>query len=509
MTDGGAVPHTPIQPHRSQFSTPIIIWLAAITLGVILAVAPLPQLVLIAGGMLAVTLALAHPTLAVGLVVLSVPVQELATLPGGLTYTQAATLLALGSWFLHTLAHPERRALPGGILPLWGILFVALTLSAGLTPFSRSEAIRETMRWAVAASIWLVAASTITRRWQVFYLLSCLLLAPAVSAGIGIAQFVGGDGPPAFRIAPDLPFVRAYGTIGQPNSFAGYMNMAWPLALALATGLTVYAWQGRTSRRDGACWVLAALVWGVTLLLLAALLASFSRGAWLGAAIGALGLALSLGRRARPALLVVGLIAVAAIVLAFAGVLPAPLAERIASVGRSLVFFDAAATPVTPENFAVVERMAQLQAGWRMFLSAPLTGVGPGNYSVAYPHFAVGTWYISRGHAHNYYVHISAEVGILGLLAYLILISGVIRQAVIALRRAPDSISRSVVIGGCGMIAAVAGHQLFENLHVLNMSIQIVTVWAIFHAVARQDANLRGCTCGISSPAEPVSSAAI
>lgn len=74
------------------------------------------------------------------------------------------------------------------------------------------------------------------RRWQLWALVACLLLAPAAEAALGLAQFVRGYGPPSFRLAAGLPFVRAYGTIGQPNSFAGYLNMAWPLALALAVG---------------------------------------------------------------------------------------------------------------------------------------------------------------------------------------------------------------------------------------------------------------------------------
>lgn len=481
----------------------ILAWLAAAGLGIVVAVVPLEQLALAGGMTLVLALALAHPVLAVCMVVLSVPVQELVTLPAGLSYTQAATLLTCFSWVLYTLAHPQRSVLPGGILPLWGAFLCALLLSAGLTPYARIEAIRETLRWSVAAIIWLVAAGTATRQWHVVCLLACLLLAPAVCAAIGVVQFATGDGPPTFRIASDLPYVRAYGTIGQPNSFAGYMNMAWPPGLALAMVTTRLAWRrpaAHTSHpllRAGGRWLLAGLLWAATALLLAALLASFSRGAWLGALAGALGLALGLERRAWRALLVMAAVAIIMLLLAAAGLLPDALAARLASVTQGLAFFDAATAHVTPENFAVVERMAQIQAGWAMFLSAPLTGVGPGNYAVAYPAFAVGAWYSGRGHAHNYYLHLAAEAGIIGLLAYLGLIGGLIRQALITLRCTTDPVLRSVVAGICGIITAVAGHNLFENLHVLNMGIQLAAVWAVLHVIARSPANLRGTSCGI------------
>jgi O-antigen ligase len=468
-----------------------------------LAVIPLERLALMAGVALTLVLALAHPVLAVGMAVLSVPVQELVVLPGELSVTQAAVLLTLGSWLLHILTRAEQRMLPADLLVLWGGLLCALLLSASITPYSRTEALRETARWMVAAGVWMAAASTITRRWHIIYLLVCLVTAPAMCAGIGLVQFVTGDGPPTFRVAPDLPYVRAYGTIGQPNSFAGYLNMAWPLAFTLAMVITRNAWQGDMQRRLTAVsrGMLAAILWGVTGVLLAALLASFSRGAWIGAAIGALGMALSLGRRALPVILGLVVTGVAATLLATTGILPEALVTRLASIWRSVAWFDAATVTVTPENFAVVERMAHLQAGWEMFRSAPLFGVGPGNYSVAYPEFAVGAWYASRGHAHNYYLHMAAEAGMIGLLAYLALIGGVIRQASLALRRATDPVLYGAAAGGCGIIAAVAGHNLFENLHVLNFGIHLAVVWVVIGAIARHP----GCVqpqCATSSQAE-------
>jgi O-antigen ligase len=474
-----------------------------VALGILLAFIPLETLALLAGAALALVLALAHPILAVGIAVLSVPVQELVVLPGGLSVTQAAVLLMLGSWSLHILARAEQRRLPADLLLLWGGLLLTLLLSTSMTLYSRTEALRETMRWMVVAVVWMAAASTMTRRWHLISLLACLLIAPAVCAGIGIVQFATGDGPPTFRIAPDSPYVRAYGTIGQPNSFAGYLNMAWPLALALAMVTAGSAWRRSVERRRVPVgrWMLAAILWGIAGAILAALLASFSRGAWIGAAIGVLGMALSLGRRALPVLLGLAATSVAVALLAIAGILPDALIVRLASIWRSVAWFDAATVAVTPENFAVVERMAHLQAGWEMFRSAPLFGVGPGNYSVAYPEFAVGAWYASRGHAHNYYLHMAAEAGIVGVLAYLALIGRVIWQASRALQRTTDPVLYGAAIGGCGIIAAVAGHNLFENLHVLNFGIQLAVMWAVICAIAHYNECVQP-RCAISSRAE-------
>jgi O-antigen ligase len=466
-------------------------------LALALALLPLATIALTLFYTLLIVLALIDPIFGLYWAILSVPMQELAYLPGGVSYTQGAMLLALGAWALHALAHPDqpifhlRHGNDARLtlqIWLWGAFLWALLLALAFSPYSHAESIKELLRWSEAFLIWLMALALVRRPWQIAGMIACLLLAPAVEAVIGVTQFITGNGPPSFRISLMLPFVRAYGTIGQPNSFAGYMNMAWPLALALAVGaLLDFRFQMFDLRASSLSKVknlkskiiLALGACCLALLLLSALAASLSRGAWVGAACGVVGMALALGPHARRwALAMLGLGGLA-LGLGGAGLLPNILADRLASITRYLAIFDAGAVAITPQNFAVVERMAQMQAGWRMFLAHPLTGVGPGNYTPAYPAFAVGTWYASRGHAHNYYIHMSAEAGVIGALAYLALLAGVIRQAIATLRAQNRTIWRSAAIGCCGIIAAVVGHDMFENLHVLSMGIQLTAVWGL------------------------------
>ncbi|MEN9936081.1 MAG: hypothetical protein RLZZ387_2660 [Chloroflexota bacterium] len=488
-------PTTDARQHSISPPWPVVAgqWSTAVLAALAIALLPLPQLLAAVGLTLAVTLPLLNPVFGVYLAVLSVPVQDLVTLPGGLSCTQAAVLLALAGWGLHLVrartwqtwgaagtAHTAPRVPPARLLALWLALLWALLLSASLTPYSRAEGLKETARWGGAFLIWLIGASTVRRPWQIYGLAACLIAAPTAEAIVGLVQFATGDGPPTFRIAPDSSFVRAYGTIGQPNSFAGYMNMAWPVAAALAIASVRLRGVGPAAQL-----ALSAALWCAAALLLAALIASFSRGAWLGAALGALGMAAVLGRRAALAAGLTLGAGVLALALGGAGLLPESVATRIASISRSVGLFDAEGVTVTPENFAVVERMAHIQAGWRMLQERPVVGVGPGNYSIAYPEFAVGTWYISRGHAHNYYLHIAAEAGLAGLAAYLALIAAIAARAVIAVRATSATVARSVTVGCCGMIVAVAGHNLFENLHVLNMGIQLAAGWVLAEAVVR------------------------
>jgi hypothetical protein len=43
-----------------------------------------------------------------------------------------------------------------------------------------------------------------------------------------------------------------------------------------------------------------------------------------------------------------------------------------------------------------------------------------------------------------------------------------------------------IVIGGCGIIATVAAHNLFENLHVLNMGVQLGAIWGLLAAAEQR-----------------------
>lgn len=457
-----------------QLSWRALAWM--LPLALIVAIVPQPALWIGLAALAAVALPLIHPVFGVYLAILSVPLQEQIPLPGGVSLTQIAVALTLGAWGLRTLAHPERRLRIGWLTPRWVALLLALLFAACMASYSNAAGFRETARWGVAFLMYMIAVDCVEEPWQIAGLIVCLLAGPLAESLLGLWQFVSGEGPPSFRIAADSPYLRAYGTFGQPNSFAGYLNMGWPLALALGA-----AGAAALLRRGAGRWALAALPLAGAML--AALGASFSRGAWLGAALGLLALLATLGRRASLAVGAAALVGVVVIGLAIGGALPPALAVRLQSITRSLTLFDASAAQVTPENYAVVERMAHIQAGWRMFVAHPLTGVGPGNFSLAYPKMKVGDWFVSRGHAHNFYLHIAAESGVFGLLAYVWLIVGSARTAIQALRRADGLWRRAAAAGCCGIIAAVAGHNLFENLHVLNMGIQLAGIWALAEAL--------------------------
>lgn len=474
---------------------------AAVVLAVPAALAlaglPLWLAAALVGALIVVTLTIIEPAFGLYAAILSVPVQDLVTLPAGLTVTQAVVVLAFGTWALRVLAHPD-RSLNLRLLTPWLIFLGTQILSIVFTPYSKIEGLLQLARWVASFLAFVLTLGTITDRRRAWGLVIALLLGPLIAAMIGLVQFVFPSLAPESFLIIGGNFARASATFGKPNPFAGYLNMAWPLALA--TGLYFVQLRGR---RPGApqgqgtgaikpylSLLLAILLGGVTLLLLGGLFASYSRGGWLGAVAGLGIMALVAGRRTA---ILAGLALLLALLIGLLGafsILPPALTDRLTTITDNLRIFDAGEVTVTDENFAIVERMAQWQAGWRMFNAYPLLGVGAGNYNQAYPDYFVAPWSVSQGHAHNYYINTLAESGIVGLLGYVLLLGAMAREALRARRRLAGTVWGATAVGVCGIMAAVAGHNLFENLHVLNMGIQLSGVWGLAVIAQRRGADI-------------------
>ncbi len=420
---------------------------------------------------------LIDPVVGLYVTVGTVLLQELVPLPLGLTVTHIVGAITLGAWLLHGCAERHIHITRDLLVP-WGLFLGALILSAGLTEYNAVDALKQTVRWLLAFMAYVITVATVRTPRKAAGLIITMLLAGVAEALVGIWQYINAAGPFAIGEA-----VRAYGTIGKPNTFAGFLGMSWPLGVALGLGLLWLWW--RNQRQVGL--LLAALgAGGAGLIILAGVGVSFSRGAWVGALVSLVVMAaLAWRRRALPWLIVGGLLA--ALVISVPNVLPTAIAERATSITENLRIFDAGRVTVTDDNFAIVERMAHWQAGARMFLAHPVLGVGPDNFNRAYPEFFVGQWSISQGHAHNYYIHIAAEAGLIGLLSYLLLIGAVSWMGWRAVRATRGTVWAIVAIGGCGIIAAIQAHNVFENLHVLNFGIQLSAVWGLLTVLVQEN----------------------
>lgn len=332
-------------------------------------------------------------------------------------------------------------------------LLLGALLLALIGAQSYREGLPELFKWAEVLALYVLVVALLPRH-RVGWLLAALLLGGVSQALLGVYQFVTQTGPEAFVLMGR--FMRAYGTLRQPNPFAGYLGLLAPLALSL----TLWAWQTRQPQ------ALRQAVAAAAGLIVLGILVSWSRGAWLAFAAATLVLLLVYARRSAVRVLI-GL-AVAAALLAGVnalGLLPAAVVQRLADLQNYFGWMDITQVVVTDDNFSVVERLAHWQAALGMWRDHAWLGVGPGNYSVLYPVYQIGNWDDPLGHAHNIYLNFAAEAGLVGLLAYLVFWLASLWQAA----RAAWSNDKLAVAVGAGVLGALTHatiHNLFDNLWV-------------------------------------------
>ena len=452
--------HT-LRPHASLLAT----LLSMLLLAALLAALPLKlSLVLLAGLGFALAM-LRWPGLGLYALALVIPFSAVARVPFGPASVGPTDLLVAATffaWFLRFTARlDDRRPAP----LLWLILpFLTILLYSTLAARSLLAALPELVKWAEVAVVYWLGAQLISPRQRLPLLLT-LLAAGSLEALIGIRQFLFRIGPEAYLLGR---FLRAYGTFGQPNPYAGYLGLLLPVGISL----TLWSIGNVISRQDaraqrGKSLGLMILVAGMTGVIGLGIIVSWSRGAWLGvmastATVLALSSVWGLGLL---------LVLAAGLILTWP-LLPPTITARFADAARLFGTWNVRGVQVTDANFAILERVAHWQAAWEMFADHFWLGVGVGNWDVAYPDYAIGIWKAPLGHAHNVLFHFAAVSGIFGALSYLWLWLGSLWTAFRAsLER--SGLNKAIAIGITGMLVHLSVHNQFDNLWVQGMPLVI------------------------------------
>lgn len=483
---------------------------AALLAGIVLAFLPFPVGAGIVLGTAVLLLILIQPLFGLLLALLIGPFGAVESLYVGnllLDSGQIVFLLTLATWLARSVAR-RRIILPQTPLNLPLLIFIGLTSITVLYAPSSLFGVVEVFKWVeILLVMWIVVDMVRERRQlagnaparyrhSIFGRLATvqgvvfmLLLAGLSQALIGIWQFgLRGDGPEHFEIPGG--FYRAYGTFNQPNPFGGYMSMAACLGVGVLVGLLI-EWLQRSAVvhkilglvRAGLVpaqgdhkglpqpqWGWLVFVGGCTAALTAALVFSWSRGAWLGfgAAMAALAFFFPRRRWIGVVLLVGG--GGLFLVGSQLGLVPASISARITSFQEDLRFGDVRGVDINDANYAVLERLAHWQAALDMAKDNLWSGVGFGNYEPAYGEYALINWPFPLGHAHNYYLNILAEIGVPGLAVYLLLWGMIVWQAAVLIKRLKWP-RRGMALGLLAVWVTLSVHHLVDKLYVNNLYI--------------------------------------
>ena len=356
-------------------------------------------------------------------------------------------------------------------LPVMAFLGVAgLSLWNARGPFL-DFGLPELVKWVeVVLILWLVAERATPRALPV--LLAGILAVGVFQAGVGLYQFAFWDEAPEPFLIPGTRFCRAFGTFEQPNPYAGTMGMMLALMVGVLGAQTM-----ECARRFSKClahkrWAGLMVLLGGSGLMAGALVASWSRGAWIGFGAALVVMALALPRRARWGLILAAALVVLLLALYAVGLLPARVVARLTEFATEVRLQDVRGVGINNANYAVIERLAHWQSAVQMWRAHFWTGVGLGGYEPAYPEFALINWPLALGHAHNIYLNMLAETGLLGLTVYLFLWGWVFWQTWRATRCA-SGLARGVAVGLLGAWTQLTVHHFFDNLYVNNVHLLV------------------------------------
>jgi O-antigen ligase len=432
-------------------------------------------------GSVVVALAVANPVLGLSALALAVPLSP-ASLGEQLPVTPTdvlATVVLAGAAAARMAKRRFSLTTTGAFWP--SVAFIGILVISALGAPNPLVSAKEILRWCEVLGILVLTASICQRSLDRYVVTFLLLFGMIAESLLGWLQFLLRRGPDGFRIGS---FLRAYGTFGQPNPFAGYLVMVLPVAFGLIIWLRGRPSEGYFPRKTALyLFQVAVVASGVGFV---AMLMSLSRGALLG--LGAAALVLVAMYTRKGGVIVAGLVSLG-LVLTFGmttSLLPAVVSDRITQVWQFVGWFDAARVVPTPQNWAIVERMAHWQAGWNMYFANPIFGVGPGHYAMAYPDYRVNDfWKDPLGHAHNLYLNVMAEEGFLGITTYLVQWVSWSAVALAGFTRSRTNADRALAAGVLASLVGVAVHNLFDNLTVHGLGIETGLLLGLAASIGR------------------------
>jgi putative inorganic carbon (HCO3(-)) transporter len=505
-----------LPPSRLWFLDPghFFLWATVLATGLALALLPLSWIAIAVPAMVVVGAISIRPQLALYLLCFAVPFGSLLEVDlGGITVgiTEGLIGLLMISWIARSIALKEialkegawTRSRPSGPL----LMFIGATFLSLPNATSLPLAFKEIAKWVEFLGVMLFASNAIATH-QSRTVVACLLLAGVAQSIWGAYQFFTRSGPEFFMFMGR--FMRAYGTFEQPNPYGGYLGLIAPLALVLALSLSkrslsLFGRRGSTTKAPRAGgqtnaplapvvhrretdslpghsanspipgW-LRWLALGSFAAISVAIGMSGSRGAWMG--FGAAFAAVNLASSRKGAIVFAALVLLIASIGMVGGfrLLPESIVQRLTNFVPLIGVRDIRSIEVTDANYASLERLAFWQAALDMWGDHPWLGVGFGNYQVAYADYALPKWREGLGHAHNYYLNVAAETGLIGLVSYLVLWGAALWQTAKAIRRSGDFYAKALALGALGILVHVSVHNIVDNLWVHNLYIQVAIV---------------------------------
>ncbi|GAB4259842.1 O-antigen ligase family protein [Thermincola ferriacetica] len=382
------------------------------------------------------------------------PWQKIANIPVGIIY---GILVAINvALFRKEIFSSFVRSGKMGIYPATVILFIGVAL-VSFSVLVASGAVRRENFIRIAyllfsgVVLWLnmvvpAQKEVLLRTVQVY--IASAMVAAVYGIFVVIGYMVGL--PTGLEVLWTVP--RLLGTATEPQVFGNFMLTALPLSAA------VYLF--KPDRHNG-----KFLLWAFGIFMLA-LIMTFSAGAWAGAAVGCFMLVFFIRRfqvRRVLFLALACLLVVTSVLAIDRWIYP----NYVAGFKSIMVKFtqkppgqDLPQHTYEINMISVNDRKWLRAAAWNMFREKPLFGVGFGNFGYLYNNYrpADTPKFDFYARAHNQYLEILAEMGLLGFGALLAVLVQLVITVWKSLKYGPAQEIKGVILGLFASLAAIGVH---------------------------------------------------
>ena len=324
------------------------------------------------------------------------------------------------------------------------LIFAVVITIATVTSIDRSGSFRDLAIHLSSLGFVAVIVLSIKSRKNLNILLTFFVLAQTLVALYGISQyFTGVELDPAWVDEANNPeiFTRIFSVFGNPNILAEYLILGIPVSMSLFF----------TSKK-----LLKKLLFlGTTLILLLTLVLTLSRGSWLGFAFGVAVFVLLINKKLLLLSIPIGIIGVF--------VLPDSIIHRISSIGNLADSSNAYRIVIWAMTLKIIRENWLVGLG---FGYAPFKQVFESNIRTM-PIF----------HAHNTYLEITAELGIVGILLFVALLFVMYKYSILNLIKSNNKFIKYTTAAILASISGLLVQGLVE--HVLYLTRIIATFWIL------------------------------
>ncbi len=316
------------------------------------------------------------------------PTQIIGGAIGGLHLARNLAFLMLFAWLFHILIYRDFRMIKSR--QNWLVLgFGMMMLCSSLRYFDFSfPSFIELLKLLI---LYFMIINLVKKPKQVFIIIWFLIFLCLISSLVGVYQYFNNIG----GYSPEDKVIRITGTSIDPNDYAMHLVMVFPLLISFFF----------ITRNI----IIRLILITTSILLLSNIIFTFSRGGFVGLGITAIFSVVILIIQKR--IKTVGLISLLISLILISSFIPVKYWERMTTI-------------LNPKEASSAARFESWKAGIGMMRDHPILGIGLGCFASEYALRAnIDSYRVKIPRfAHNSYIQVGAEIGVIGLTFFLLLI---------------------------------------------------------------------------------------